>query len=118
MLVVEDDPQVRRAITRWLALAGFEPIPVADAIEAVGLLSATDDVVCVVSDLTMPRLDGDALRAKLAEVRAGTPLVLISGDRAPSTPPADGVRFVAKPLTRDALIEAIAAVTTASIRAA
>ena len=115
VLVVEDDPLTRRSIVRWLTSAGFEPIPVADGVEALGVVRAITDLSCVVSDLAMPRLDGDDLRARLP---GGTPLVMISGDRQPTVPVGERVRFVPKPLTREALLAAIAEVTAPSRPAA
>ena len=108
VLVVEDDPLVRRTLARWLASSGFEPIPVADAREALALSAATDEVACVVSDIAMPGMDGVELAARLAETRPALPVVLISGDRAPSLPSGERRRaFVPKLLTQDGLVDAI-----------
>jgi CheY-like chemotaxis protein len=111
VLVVEDDPLTRRSIVRWLTSAGFEPIPVGDGVEALAVARAITDLSCVVSDLAMPRLDGDELRARLP---SGTPLVMLSGDRQPLVALGERVRFVPKPLTREALLAAIAEVTAAA----
>ena len=108
MLVVEDDPLTRRAIVRWLAGAGLEAIPVSDGVEALAVVGAITDLSCVVSDLAMPRLDGDDLRARLP---GGMPLVMMSGDRQPTVALGERARFVPKPLTREALLAAIAEVT-------
>ena len=74
----------------------------------------------VIKDLLSAREDrySDAQRAFLRRLRArlpgGTPLVMISGDRQPTVPLGERVRFVPKPLTREALLAAIAEVTAPS----
>jgi signal transduction histidine kinase len=111
VLVVEDDAAVRRTITQWLVADGFEPIPVAGGIEALAIAEATTELACVVSDLSMPGMDGETLASRLAVLRPSLPVVLISGDRAPASAAMEGGRrsFVAKPLAHATVSEAVAA---------
>jgi CheY-like chemotaxis protein len=64
VLVVEDDPNALSGYVEFLSAAGFEPIGVANGADAlpVALRQRPD---AVVTDITMPGLDGFALAAAL-----------------------------------------------------
>ena len=64
LLVVDDDPTVRRAFARLLEQAGFEVVAVTNGAEAIALLERPHDLVCVISDLAMPVLDGAGLAVR------------------------------------------------------
>ncbi|HEX2877877.1 MAG TPA: ATP-binding protein [Polyangiaceae bacterium] len=119
LLLVEDDQLVRRSTARWLGAEGFEVLAVADGEEALSVLASTTEIACVVSDIAMPRLDGEALARALAEKRPGLPLVLMSGNRSPN--PAlvalPTRAFVPKPLTQQELRQAITRVMKAAAAA-
>ncbi|HEX2730997.1 MAG TPA: ATP-binding protein [Polyangiaceae bacterium] len=112
LLLVEDDQLVRRSLMRWLSTDGFEVIAVADGEEALSVLRAASDIACVVSDIAMAGLDGERLAAIIAEQRPDLPVVLVSGNRTPSSSfSASPVRaFVAKPLSQASLARALARV--------
>src|SRR4029079_15443247 len=76
ILVVDDDPAIRRTLTRELAAAGYETADAADGVEGRELYAARQPDL-VVTDLAMPRADGFAL---LAAVRRGgrTPVLVLS----------------------------------------
>jgi FixJ family two-component response regulator len=62
----------------------------------------------VVSDISMPNLDGEQLAARLAESDPELPVVLMSGNRVPDASFRGRRRaFIAKPMDRAALREAI-----------
>jgi signal transduction histidine kinase len=84
VLLVEDDPLVRKALARALEKAGHEVVAVADGVEALAALEELDVVHCIVSDVAMPNMDGEALARHVAESRPELPMVLISGNREPS----------------------------------
>jgi len=116
LLLVEDDQLVRRSLARWLGAEGFEVLAVADGEEALSVLASATEIACVVSDIAMPRVDGEALARALIETRPGLPLVLMSGNRSP-----DGAlvgsatrAFVPKPLTQHELRLAITRVMKAA----
>lgn len=118
LLLVEDDPLVRRVTARVLTQAGFEVIATNDGAEALDALARTPDVVCVVSDISMPVLDGIELAARLAKSSPRLPVLLISGDRAPAEAIASPLRaFVAKPIERKGLVAAIEQLLEASTAA-
>jgi two-component system cell cycle sensor histidine kinase/response regulator CckA len=114
--LVEDDQLVRRSTARWLGAEGFEVLAVADGAEALSVLGSATEIACVVSDIAMPRLDGEALARALAEKRPGLPLVLMSGNRSPNPGLVElpTRAFVPKPLTQQELRQAIARVMKAA----
>lgn len=110
VLLVDDDPGVRRALTRLLRSAGLE---VESFASADALLPAVDGnrPSCVVVDLRMPGLNGLELQDELARRGLELPLLFISGqaDVTSSVRAMKGgaVDFLEKPVADDALIEAV-----------
>jgi DNA-binding response OmpR family regulator len=66
VLVVEDDPAIRRLVTMVLQRQGYRTETASDGIEAVHKLGLSQYDV-IVLDLMMPNLDGFALLGKLAD---------------------------------------------------
>jgi two-component system cell cycle sensor histidine kinase/response regulator CckA len=102
ILVVDDDPGVRRALTRQLKRLGHEAELVDNGVSALARLASQPEVFrVVVLDRTMPGMSGEEV---LKEIRAQYPnlkVLLISGLAAPSHAP--GVpqpdAFLPKPFT-------------------
>jgi CheY-like chemotaxis protein len=63
VLVVEDEPDLRRLYAWELQDAGYEVVTAANGAEALGRLSSDPDVVLV--DLMMPVMDGYEFLARL-----------------------------------------------------
>jgi len=105
ILLVDDDPTVRRVTRRLLEREGYACIEAASGDEAVAMSAATTALSLLMLDLTMP---GKRWRATLAEVRAHRPelpVLLVSGclDPAESLPQQPGVAFLEKPYTPERL---------------
>ncbi|HEV7766849.1 MAG TPA: response regulator [Thermoanaerobaculia bacterium] len=66
ILVVEDDPAIRRLVTMVLQRHGYRVETAADGLEAVLMLGVSDYDV-IVLDLMMPNLDGFTFISTLAE---------------------------------------------------
>lgn len=78
VLLVDDEPELRRLLRRTLVRAGFEVVEAVDgraALEAVRL--AYFDVV--ISDIRMPRMGGLELMERLQLEEPDLPVVLMSG---------------------------------------
>lgn len=73
VLVVDDEPAIRRIINRWVTGMGYHCTEACDGVEALNALQS-GDFVLLISDISMPRLDGMAL---LEHVRAGDPLLAV-----------------------------------------
>jgi CheY-like chemotaxis protein len=80
VLVVDDDEMVRNMSATMLRHLGFSVIEAKDGIEAVEIFRQhKDEIRCVLSDLTMPRMDGWETLAAMRELSPGIPVILSSG---------------------------------------
>jgi two-component system, OmpR family, KDP operon response regulator KdpE len=76
ILVVDDDLSIRQALSRELALAGYDAISAADGVEGKTLFEERRPDL-VITDLAMPRADGFALLTAVRRVDA-TPVLVLS----------------------------------------
>jgi two-component system, cell cycle sensor histidine kinase and response regulator CckA len=80
ILVVDDEPLVRRFAARVLETEGFLVSEAADGVDALRLLNeVVPDVDAVLSDIVMPRLNGVELLQVLASSHPRLPVLLMSG---------------------------------------
>lgn len=71
VMVIDDSATVRRQATRALVAAGFEVIHAIDGLDGLEKLAHRRDIVLVVCDMNMPRMDGVEFVESLAR-RGGT----------------------------------------------
>lgn len=114
VLLVEDDPALRRYLEIVLQRAGYAVVSAGDGLEAMKfLLSDTVDVV--VTDALMPNLDGYELCrfVRSSEHLAHLPIILLSAlDPKNSTDEAEQVdAFLAKPVSPEDLLNRIGEVS-------
>jgi CheY-like chemotaxis protein len=83
VLVVDDDEPVRRYMARGLANAGYRVLLAADGQEAWTLLE-TVGVDAVVTDVSMPCMDGLQLAAGVAKRWPTIAVLLVSGQNRPA----------------------------------
>ncbi|MBI5504939.1 MAG: response regulator transcription factor [Deltaproteobacteria bacterium] len=76
MLVVDDDPAIRRVLGAELVAAGYDTRTARDGIEAIESVEVFSPDV-IVTDLAMPEMDGFALIAALRR-RLRTPIIVLS----------------------------------------
>jgi signal transduction histidine kinase/CheY-like chemotaxis protein len=111
VLIVDDEPAVRRVCEKILGAAGFEVWSAAAGEDALVLVDQGGAVVDVaVLDLTMPRLDGHATLERLRELVPGLPAVLISGydsSRLSGSALDATTRFLPKPFLPEELVAAV-----------
>jgi two-component system cell cycle response regulator DivK len=107
VLIVEDDPDLRRMYRAALALVGFEVIEAHDGLSALHVLEQrTADLVIL--DLMLPTLDGFTVQQEIA-AHAGTrdiPILVVTG----STLPLDDLKvpcILRKPVSPDDLVGAV-----------
>ena len=80
MLVVEDEKIVRNMIKEMLTLIGFTVLEASDGVEAVEVFRQhKDEIRLVLSDLSMPRMDGWETLTALRQIVPGLPVILASG---------------------------------------
>jgi two-component system, cell cycle sensor histidine kinase and response regulator CckA len=80
VLVVDDEPLVRRFAARVLRDEGFGVHEAGDGAEALELIGAgIAHVEVVLSDIVMPRVNGVQLLQSLSTSRPDLPVILMSG---------------------------------------
>jgi two-component system cell cycle sensor histidine kinase/response regulator CckA len=80
VLVVDDEPVVRRYAARVLLSAGYEVHEAGDGQQALDFLEGRAGAVdVVVSDIVMPRLNGVELLETLSRAHPDLPVILMSG---------------------------------------
>ncbi|MCP4687153.1 MAG: response regulator [Desulfobacterales bacterium] len=80
LLLVEDDASVRHVTRTLLERLGFEVLTARDGAEAVEIFRENVEVVrLVISDLSMPRLNGWETLTELRKIRPDIPVILASG---------------------------------------
>jgi len=78
ILIVDDEPLVRRSLGELLALSGYTVSTASNGEEALNLLKDyTADII--ISDIKMPQMDGVELLRKLKVSHPDTPVILITG---------------------------------------
>lgn len=106
ILVVDDEPMIRMAVTDHLKDCGFLVIEACDAEEAIEVLEAVPDIALVFSDVRMPgSLNGIGLVQWLSRSRPGIPVILATGDmgKAYAANELCGAHFFPKPYSLDAV---------------
>jgi len=106
VLVVDDEPAVRRVSRRMLERAGYGVLEAADVREALAVLADSVRVDVVVSDLQMP-MDGEALGSRLASQSPRIPILFMSASRGAHPNIAALGPLLAKPFSEAALIETV-----------
>ncbi|MCX7013742.1 MAG: response regulator, partial [Candidatus Sumerlaeota bacterium] len=80
ILLVDDEETVRALGKKMLERLGFDVLTASDGREALQVYAARrDDIVCVMLDLTMPHLDGDATFRALRRIRQDVKVIMTSG---------------------------------------
>ena len=80
VLLVEDNEEVRKMTTRMLISLGFTVLQARDGVEAVEIFGQhKDEISCLLSDLTMPRMGGWETIAAVRAIRHDLPVILASG---------------------------------------
>jgi FixJ family two-component response regulator len=110
VFIVDDDPSVRKSVTRLVASAGYRVQAFATAQEFLGR-DPSPGPCCLVLDVRMPGVTGLDLQKTLAGARHRTAIVFITGhgDIAMSVEAmkAGAVDFLTKPFTAAVLLDAI-----------
>lgn len=80
VLLVDDDIQVRKLVSRMLAGSGYVVLEAADGQEALDLLQQNGRrIALILTDVVMPRMDGHRLAASVQSAFPSLPVVLMSG---------------------------------------
>ena len=80
VLLIEDEEQVRKMAGIMLSRLGYTVLEAKDGVEAVEIFQQhQDNIRCVLSDLTMPRMDGWETLTALRKLSPDIPIILSSG---------------------------------------
>src|SRR5215203_455884 len=111
VVVVDDDPPVRRALARLLSAVGFR-VSTCNSAEDYLVRGRDDDVSCVLLDVHLPRLSGLELTDLLARLGISVPVVFITADQElaeSSQMRRTGRPCLLKPIDDDMLVRTISA---------
>jgi CheY-like chemotaxis protein len=109
VLVVDDDPNLVRLMSKFLTLEGFAPIPAANGAEALKYLRAGGIVSVILLDLRMPVMDGWTFRREqrgdpdLAEI----PIVVLSGMEMDGVQDMDAAASFHKPVSFPEVVDVL-----------
>ncbi len=78
ILIVDDEPTLRRLMKRTLNAAGLSVVEAANGAEALALCRE-QEFGAVISDIRMPVMDGLDLMSHLQEMAPELPVILVSG---------------------------------------
>ena len=78
IIVIEDEPAIRRLVVRILGRAGHEVREAGNGRDGVAL-HRTDPADLVITDLFMPEQDGIETIQQIREFAPGTPIIAMSG---------------------------------------
>ncbi len=80
ILVVDDDTSVRNMVARILERFGYAVLLAANGEKALEIFERNRDrIALVLTDIVMPGMGGMALMERIDEIRAGVPVIFMSG---------------------------------------
>ncbi len=110
VVVIDDDPSVRRSLCTMLERAGYE-VTLHESATAFLSNPIVPNPAVIVLDMRMPNMTGVALQSQLKTLAQHTPVVFISGDSRPeeiiSAMKQGAVDFLLKPFSAQAMIDVI-----------
>jgi two-component system, cell cycle sensor histidine kinase and response regulator CckA len=108
VLLVEDEPLVRKSTSAMLALGGYGVVTANDGQQAIELLSRQPHGVDIVLlDGSMPGPPSQEVAARLRQLDSRVPLLLLSGNPDATFPPELVVGALTKPVDANTLFRAI-----------
>jgi len=112
VLIVEDDENIRDAMTRLLVAEGYLVLTAASAHDALGMLQAPlSKIDVVLLDVHLPDGNGASLCARLREQDATVPIVVCTGEAEPEEAAELlklGIhRYFRKPVSADELLATV-----------
>jgi CheY-like chemotaxis protein len=98
VLLVEDEPMLRRVVALTLRADGFRVLEAGDGSEALATLQSEPDIDILLTDVRMPGMSGYELAGAALSARPGMPVMLMTGYSDEEMPPA--IREAMIPLLR------------------
>ncbi len=109
--IIDDDPEVRRALARLLRAAGYPTRSFGSASEFLGSGEARLSAGVIVLDLAMPGLSGFELQQRLGASDCHRPIIFLTGtgdiSKSVRAMKAGAVNFLTKPVDEPELLAAV-----------
>lgn len=112
LLLIDDEPLVRRSLRRLLDRLGAEVLEAGDGPAGLKVLSERSDVHAVFVDLSMPEMRGDEVLRKIRERTSTLPVFVLSGFVPDPAALVGATGIITKPFSNDAVRDALVAVFT------
>jgi two-component system cell cycle sensor histidine kinase/response regulator CckA len=115
VLLVDDEPAVRRITTEFLEMSGYKVLTAAGGMEALEVSQAYfDPIHLLLTDLSMPLMDGREVAQRVTKLHPETAVLFMSGnvnlDPSHDTATNDWTNFISKPYSLTSLIDKVQAV--------
>lgn len=117
LLVVDDEPMVRDLEAQILRMNGYMVLRAQDAAEALRLAGETEKIHLLITDFSMPDVDGLELSRRFRSVHPKTPVLMVSGSLPllrDGTQDLDRVELLAKPFAFSELLHRVRALLDAT----
>jgi len=106
LLIVDDEPKLLELMSRYLGRLGYQVETSGDAAHALALFQgAPERFSMVITDLSLPSMNGEELVERMRQIRHGLPAIITSGYA--YVPRAAGVGFLQKPFLPQMLVGAV-----------
>jgi two-component system, cell cycle sensor histidine kinase and response regulator CckA len=111
VLIVDDEPLVRRATRAMLEYGGFSIIECGDGAQALEVfVQARARIDLILLDRSMPGLSGEQVFMRLLELGCEAPVVLLSGQPSPSSTARYAAAVLSKPVQVSVLLDTLRSV--------
>ena len=112
ILIVEDEPQIRKLAFDCLAYCGYDVLSSTNGVEALELIQRLERPIdLVLTDVVMPKLSGRELSERIAAMQPSTKVMFMSGytnDSVVNHGILDGASwFIQKPFTLESLVRRV-----------
>jgi len=110
VLIVDDEPRLRKALSLQLSSAGYDTETADDGQSALEVLLSSP-VDCVISDLRMPNLSGEELLAEIQKINPSLPVIFLTAHGtvqiAVRAMQEGAVDFLEKPYNQEDILKAV-----------
>ncbi len=118
VLVVDDEPEVRLVLSEFLESRGFEVTAAASGAQALAMVDEVKPHV-VLLDVTMPQMDGIETLKRLAALKPGLPIIMVTAnadvDVTSKLLALGAADYIPKPFDLDYLGQAVAIQVSATL---
>jgi CheY-like chemotaxis protein len=109
LLIVDDEPLMTDLFRQFMTKRGYRVLTASSGPEALAVVqTAQGEVNLVITDMTMPGMDGLEMARRLRELRPDLPVLIATGHDNSETPlPSNVVGIIQKPYQNRVLAERI-----------